>query len=185
MTDEQLMSAYARGDRAAFTALFRRWAPRLHGFFLRSLREQATADDLLQVTFLKVHRARATFQPLRQLRSWIYAIAVRELREELRRRRHTPLASKEQQDREDHGIVDDVHRNLEGRRRATSVREAIDRLPESQRAVLYLHRYEEMTFVEIAQALGTTEGAVKLRAFRAYETLRRDLAALVGEEQAA
>src|SRR5262249_44477981 len=108
-----------------------------------------------------------------------------ELREELRRRRHTPLASMEQQDREDHGIVDDVHRSLEGRRRANSVREAIDRLPESQRAVLYLHRYEEMTFLEIAQALGTTEGAVKLRAFRAYETLRRDLAALVGEEQAA
>ena len=90
MTDEELMSAYARGDRAAFAALFQRWAPRLHGFFVKSLREPAAADDLLQTTFLKVHRARTTFRPLLRLRGWLYAIAVHELREELRRRRRTP-----------------------------------------------------------------------------------------------
>jgi len=55
---------------------------------------------------------------------------------------------------------------------AEAVRRALDALPESQRTVIHLHRYEGLTFAEIAQVLGTTPGAVKLRAFRGYETLR-------------
>src|SRR5436853_571647 len=66
-----------------------------------------------------------------------------------------------------------------------SVRQAIARLPESQRMVVHLHRYEGMTFPEIAQVLSTTEGAVKLRAFRAYETLRESLKDLVAKGEAA
>jgi RNA polymerase sigma-70 factor (ECF subfamily) len=186
LTDEELMSAYAGGDRAAFTVLFRRWAPRLHAFFLRSVREAATAEDLLQVTFLKVHRARASFNPLLRLRAWVYAIAVRELAEELRRRQRTPLASKKEQDDTEHRPAsDDAARSLDEQRRSSAIRAAIERLPDSQRTVLYLHRYEEMSFAEIAHALGLTEGAVKLRAFRAYERLREELAFLLDEERAA
>ncbi len=51
--------------------------------------------------------------------------------------------------------------------------------------VSYLHRFEEMTFAEIAAVLGTSEGAVKLRAFRGYEKLREELAPLLDEDQAA
>ena len=69
--------------------------------------------------------------------------------------------------------------------RAARVRAAIARLPEAQRAVLYLHRFEELGFAEIARLLGTTEGAVKLRAFRAYQKLRQELVSLVDEERAA
>jgi RNA polymerase sigma factor (sigma-70 family) len=65
------------------------------------------------------------------------------------------------------------------------VRAALDRLPESQQTVVRLHRYERMTFGEIANLLGTTEGAVKQRAFRAYERLRELLAPIVDEENAA
>jgi RNA polymerase sigma-70 factor (ECF subfamily) len=51
--------------------------------------------------------------------------------------------------------------------------------------VIYLHRFEEMTFAEIAAVLGTSEGAVKLRAFRGYEKLREELAPLLEKDQAA
>ena len=64
-----------------------------------------------------------------------------------------------------------------------AVRRAIGRLPPSQRAVIHLHRYEQLSFAEIARALGTTEGAIKLRAFRAYEELRRELGPLLGPER--
>jgi RNA polymerase sigma-70 factor, ECF subfamily len=185
LTDEELMSAYAGGDHRSFTALFRRWAPRLRGFFLRTLREPAAADDLLQLTFLKLHRARQSFQPLLRLRTWLYGIAAHELQEELRRRRHTPLASAEQQEQERGEAQGDPPLAIEAGHRINAVRAAIDRLPESQRAVLYLHRYEEMSFAEIALALGTTEGAIKARAFRAYERLRRELVDLVDGERAA
>ena len=69
--------------------------------------------------------------------------------------------------------------------RAARVRAALAELPESQRVVVVLHRYEGLTFGEIARALGTTEGAVKLRAFRAYERLRVRLAPLAGGEEGA
>jgi len=59
------------------------------------------------------------------------------------------------------------------------VRAALSRLPETQRTVIHLHRYEGMTFSEIARVLGTTPGAVKLRAFRGYETLRVQLKGLL------
>jgi RNA polymerase sigma-70 factor (ECF subfamily) len=60
-----------------------------------------------------------------------------------------------------------------------AVRAALAALPESQRTVIHLHRYEGMTFPEIAEVLGTTPGAVKLRAFRGYETLREKLKGLL------
>ena len=62
------------------------------------------------------------------------------------------------------------------------VRHAVDQLPETQRVVVHLNRFEGMTFLEIAQVLGITEGAVKLRAFRAYETLRKLLRESIEEE---
>jgi RNA polymerase sigma-70 factor (ECF subfamily) len=65
------------------------------------------------------------------------------------------------------------------RERTARVRQAIDQLPESQRVVVQLHRFEGLTFAQIADILGTTALAVRARAFRAYETLRLELADLV------
>jgi len=58
---------------------------------------------------------------------------------------------------------------------ASAVRAALARLPDSQREVIYLHRFEQMSFAEIASVLDTSEGAVKLRAFRGYEKLREEI----------
>lgn len=179
------MTAYAGGDPRSFSLLFQRWGPRLHGYFQATLGDAAAADDLLQSTFLKLHRARGSFQPLLRLRAWIYGIATHELQEELRRRKHTPLASEEEQERVSEKQAPEIPDAIDARQRAETVRAAIKRLPESQRAALYLHLFEEMTFAEIATLLGTTEGAVKLRAFRAYERLREELAGLVEGERAA
>ncbi len=177
------MSAYLNGDRRSFALLFERWAPRLHGFFLRALRDPSAADDLLQQAFLNVHRARSSFQSIYPLRSWLFRIAANALRDELRRRRRAPLATPEEQEAMDQVAPANAPLPLDSQERARAVRAALDRLPESQRVVLHLHRFEEMTFAEIAGVLGTTEGAVKLRAFRAYQRLRRELLHLVQEEQ--
>jgi RNA polymerase sigma factor (sigma-70 family) len=186
LTDEELMAAYANGDRRSFAALFQRWAPRVHGFFLRVLGEPAAADDLLQITFLNVHRARRTFRPRLPLRGWLFSIAAHALQDELRRRKRLPLAPEEQQEAVAETVAaEDEPVSLDSRERAPVVRAALKRLPESQRAVLYLHRFEQMSFAEVARVLGTSEGAVKLRAFRAYERLRRELLPLLQEDDAA
>ena len=185
-TDEELMSAYVRGDERAFEGLFARLAPRVHGFFLRAFGNRQVADDLLQTTFLKLHRARADYRSGAPVRPWLFAIAARVRFDELRRRYRLAEDADEDkleaaqaaaalaQEEPDPGTADLVAR----------VRAALERLPESQRTVIHLHRYEEMTFAEIAKVLGTTEGAIKLRAFRAYERLRKDLASLLAKEAA-
>lgn len=176
-TDEELMSAYAAGDARAFETLFARLAPRVHGFFLRSFRDPGVADDLLQVTFMKVHRARAQFRPELKLLPWLFAVAARVRLDELRRRLRLPEdAGEDAIERADEQAPRDPLPDTELR---DAVRAALDALPESQRAVIHLHRYEGMTFSEIARVLGTTPGAAKLRAFRGYETLRQRLKGLL------
>ena len=177
------MAAYVSGDRRAFEQLFARLAPRLHRFFRRSFGTEATADDLLQQTFLKLHRARDTYDPSMRVAPWAFAIASRVRLDEFRRRKR--LA--EDGDEEALARADEARAldppsdgGLDGDT-ADAVRRAVDALPESQRVVIHLNRFEGMTFAEIARVLGTTEGAVKLRAFRAYATLRQALAPTVAQ----
>lgn len=182
-----LMAAYRDGDARAFATLFAELAPRLHRFFVRSFAEVAVADDLLQQTFLKVHRARRDYRG-DGARSWIFAIAARVRLDELRRRRRVPEDGDEEAlaRAEDAAAAErpDAVTAIDRSRRDLAVAAAVAALPESQRVILHLHRTENMTFGEIARVLATTEGAVKLRAFRAYARLRKALAPLVEERPA-
>jgi len=180
-TDEALMTAYLHGDQAAFEKLFGRLAPSIHGFFLRAFGSRALADDLLQTTFLKVHRARRQWHRDKKLRPWLFSIAARVRLDELRRRYGLREdmgadAVEEAADRapQPEAVDPAVAADLKAR-----VHAALDRLPESQRVVVHLHRFEGLTFGEIAKILGTSEGAVKLRAFRAYADLRDQLGDLL------
>ena len=175
------MAAYVAGERRAFDELFNRLAPRVHGFFLRSFSE-AVADDLMQTTFLKLHRARADFRSGATVRPWLFAIAARVRLDELRRKYQLPESAGEEElaRAEDGQANPDRSGVLDGDVR-DRVRAAVSSLPESQRVIVHLHRFEGLTFPEIARALGVTEGAVKLRAFRAYEKLRQALADIAPE----
>ena len=154
-------------------------APRIRAFFLRSFADAAVADDLTQATFLKLHSARVSYRADRPLKPWVFTIAAGVRCDELRRRYRLPrhvgeadLESVEASLVADASTTED-HSN--DATRAEAVRDAIKRLPESQRVVVHLHRYEELTFEQIAEVLGTTPGAVRVRASRAYERLREDL----------
>jgi RNA polymerase sigma-70 factor (ECF subfamily) len=183
-TDEALMEGYVRGDGHAFEQLFARLAPRVHGFFMRSFRDTVIADELLQTTFLRVHRGRGTYHAGSPVRPWLFAIAARVRRDELRRK----YRIKEDSDEEALAEAENAYAH-EGRQASHHadevaetidiVRAALDRLPESQRIVIQLHRYREMRFHEIAAVLGLSEVAVRARAFRAYEELRKELLPLL------
>jgi RNA polymerase sigma-70 factor (ECF subfamily) len=185
-SEEALMRAYVGGDRSAFADLFRRLAPSVFAFFLRSLRSRAAVEDLVQMTFLKLHRARASWMPDRPLRPWVFAIAGRLRQDELRRAYLLPEAAGEEEiaaaeARLPPSGASEAEEALAERSRAARVRAALEGLPEAQRTVIHLHRFEGLGFAEIAEALGTTEGAVKARAFRGYERLRAELADLIRE----
>jgi len=176
------MQAYVAGDPGAFQRLFRELAPSLHSFFSRTVADAATAEDLLQTTFLKLHGARATWRRGEPLRPWVFTIAARVRVDWLRR--HGRRGAEEELDGETLAAPDgagDPGQALLGKQRAERVREALDRLPEPQRLVVHLHRFEGLGFAEIGKVLGITEGAAKIRAFRAYAQLRSLLSDLVAE----
>ena len=157
-------------------------APKLRAFFLRSFIDPALAEDLMQTTFLKLHRARDSYCADRPLKPWLFTIAAGVRRDELRRRyRLPPTSARSSSSRPRRCRPDDRTPPIESnaKNEIEAVRAAIDSLPESQRAVLHLHLHEALTFEEIAEVLGTSPGAVRVRASRAYERLRKSLRSLL------
>jgi RNA polymerase sigma-70 factor (ECF subfamily) len=175
------MAAYVAGDAEAFQRLFRALAPAVHAFFARTVRHGAAAEDLLQTTFLKLHRARGSWRRGERVRPWVFAIAARTRADWLRRN------GRAEEEIDDEALPDPEPRRdpataVLAHERAERVRAALDCLSGPQRVVVHLHRFEELSFAEIGKVLGISEGAAKLRAFRAYAALRRLLADLVVED---
>jgi RNA polymerase sigma-70 factor (ECF subfamily) len=167
-SDEELMRAYVGGESAAFRALFERLGPGLFQMARRHTRSDEEAREVVQGTFLRVHAARNDFRDGARLRPWVTTIAMNLVREHWRRGKRKPTSPLE------HEPVAEAEAGdaFELERRAEAVREAIETLPESQRAVVELHWFQELPFADVARMLGSTEGAVRVRAHRAYQTLK-------------
>jgi RNA polymerase sigma-70 factor (ECF subfamily) len=179
------MARYASGADEAFDALYDSLAPRLHAFLFRRARDAATAEDLLQQTFLQLHFARQHFTPGAPVMPWAFAIARRLLIDSFRRTRHEGNRDALATDLDEHPAPSSREQidALVGKRRlARRVEEELSRLPEANRTAFELIRYDGLSMTEAAQALGVTVSAVKTRAFRAYECLRERLGDAVREE---
>ncbi|MDB4943131.1 MAG: polymerase sigma-70 factor, subfamily [Labilithrix sp.] len=174
------MDRYARGEDAAFEALYDGLAPRLLAFLARHTRDRARAEDVVQQTMLQIHRHRGRFEPGGQVVPWAFAIARRALVDAHRRGGREVLAPTDDDSltrllaavdapADDLAIAKEV---------AAKVNEELARLPENQRVAFELIKQDGLSVAEAAQALGTTVAAVKLRAHRAYEALREALGAL-------
>jgi RNA polymerase sigma-70 factor (ECF subfamily) len=174
---DRAMDRYANGDDAAFGEIYDALAPRIHAFVLRQTRDHAKAEDIVQQTMLRIHRARGRFERGAPVVPWAFAIARRLLIDQHRRRGREVLSptSDDASDllvaldapADDLAIAKEVAENL-GRE--------LSRLPENQRVAFELIKQEGLSVAEAAEALGTTVAAVKLRAHRAYEALRAALA---------
>lgn len=177
-SDEALMRAYVAGDHEAFRELFARYAPMLMRLTMRHLRSDELAREVVQQTFFQVHAARHDFAPDRKLRPWIFTIAMNLVREHFRKKKRRPETELDEQ----RAVAERPERGpIEQRQRAELLHAALAKLPESQRVVVELHWFEERPFAEVAEIVGSTEGAVRVRAHRAYrkleEMLKRELGA--------
>ena len=168
-SDEELFAAYVAGDREAFEALFRRYAPQLLRLFRRSLWRPQDAEELVQETFLRAHRAASDFHQGKPLRPWLFTIALNLKREYIRRKARRPEAALELDGRRDPSHTPEPMREQDA---AREVRRALDTLPDSQREVIELHWLAEMPFPEVAVAVGASLSAVKVRAPRGYKKMR-------------
>lgn len=162
------MAAYVAGDAGAFDELFVRYAPILLRVMRQQLRSQEEANDLVQQTFLQLHRARHDFRPDAKLRPWVFTIALNLKREHLRRLRRRPETELTLDGRSDPKVRSEAGR-LEA---ARTLEFALEKLAPAQREVIELHWIAQLSFLEIAELVGASLSAVKVRAHRGYEALR-------------
>lgn len=165
--DELLMARYAEGDSRAFDELFRRYEPRAYAYFLKRTGSPERAEDLYQGLFLRIHRARDSYDPARPFAPWFFQIARRLLVDDIRRAfraREVPL-----QDR-------DPQSEAAGSEDRLASRERVDRLlellsPEEQ-YVLVTAKVGGVGYPDLAEDLGRSAVAVRKMASRAMQRLR-------------
>jgi len=163
-----VLNEFRQGDVAAFETLFRLHQRAVYGWILRIVRNPATAEELTVESFWRIHCARARFQPSRGFEAWARCIATRAALDWLRTRRSeielpaelpAPAVA-------DPAVTGEI-------RRKTAL--AFQRLPPRLRIAAVLAVVEEQPHKEVAEALGISVSAVKLRVFRALHLLRKDL----------
>lgn len=169
-TDEDLFSAYVAGDVAAFQALFARYAPLLMRLMLRDVRRRQEAEELVQDTFLHLHRSARDFRPGARLRPWLMTIALNLKREHFRRKIRRPEAPLELDGRRDPPAAS--ARVIERHDARRQIELALSSLPENQREVIVLHWFAGLSFPEISEIVGASLSAVKVRAHRGYKRMK-------------
>lgn len=176
------------GDDESFELLLQRYRTPLVSFLYRMVRDTAAAEDLAQEVFLRVYRARKKYAPSAKFTTWLFRIATNVALNALRDSRHRQMeASLDETGEDDQPVLDVADKRpgaverLVQRDRAEFIRRAIEALPEKQRVAVLLHKYHELDYDEIARILECSESALKSLLFRAYETLRVQLAPLVGQ----
>ncbi|HZP31778.1 MAG TPA: sigma-70 family RNA polymerase sigma factor [Candidatus Acidoferrales bacterium] len=196
-SDVQLMLGVKSGDDSSFELLLRRYRTPLVNFLYRMVRDGAAAEDLAQEVFLRVYRARGQYVPTAKFTTWMFRIATNLALNALRDGRYRQMEISIDQTGADHSadgesdqptkeIADrqaSIESELIQRDRAEQIRRAVESLPEKQRAAVLLHKYEELDYDQIANVLGCSESALKSLLFRAYETLRVELAPLIKTQQ--
>jgi len=185
------MGRYCDGDAAAFHELYRLLAGRILAYIVSLVGERALAEDLLQQTFLKVHQGRGGYVRDANPVPWIYTIAHRTALDELRKRKRTPIKLTA-----DGALPAEPRAGLGGQAEEIEARDDdgasarisladLERLPRNQKEALLLTKVHGHSINQAAMIAGTTPGAIKLRAHRAYVTLRQRLTRAAGGTPAA
>ena len=174
------MARYAEGDDAAFGEVFAAVGPRLLKFLRRLSGRDDVAHDLLQETLLRMHQARGAFRPGAAVLPWSYTIARNCFLDSARARRRAPVpASALDRDAPpEPSAAPDAESSVLAREAASAVERALAAMSETRREAFVLVRFEGMSIADAAEILGTTENAVKLRAFQAYEAIRAEMGRL-------
>jgi RNA polymerase sigma-70 factor (ECF subfamily) len=186
--DTWLMARLAGGEEAAFDQLFRRNADRAYQIAIRFLSTPQDAEDVAQEALLQVFAARSRWKPTAKFTTWLYRIVVNLSLKRLRKSKSTatlalgaPSYEEGPSDRELPApqAAEPEHVLME-KELAEVVVKAIHTLPPNQRRAVTLHRFEGLSYAEIATAMGCSVSAVEALLHRAKQSLKKRLAPWVG-----
>jgi RNA polymerase sigma-70 factor (ECF subfamily) len=162
-----LMGRYQAGDFAAVAALVDRVSPQLHRFFVAQTAIRSDADDLLQETWLRIHRVRHTYRPGEPVLPWFYAIARRVRIDHYRRASRTTARERRLEEAAGMTVTPPPE---EGQ--GEDLETLLAPLSDSQREILRMMKVAGMSLEEVARATSCSVGSVKQKVHRAYQNLR-------------
>jgi RNA polymerase sigma-70 factor, ECF subfamily len=187
--DAQLMLRVKEGDESSFAELLARYRNPVIHFIYRMVQNRSVAEELAQDVFLRVYRARKAYEPSAKFTTWLFRIATHIALNAIRdSRRERAVGSMDDEEGTIPEVADHrgtIEQNMLENARLSEVRRAVQALPAKQRAAVLMHKYQEMDYAQIAEALDCSESAVKSLLFRAYETLRDRLSHMARVESAA
>lgn len=172
---DRAMELFLDGDIRGFDALYRALTPRVRGFLRGLCGDPRLAEDLVQTTFLKIHAARETFHRGAPVEPWVFAIARRVWLDQRRRTRRRPedLSSDGVlPERSEEPVAADGFDRLDPEV-VSAIQRELDALPPAQREAVVLLKMQDLSVNEAAAVAGVSPGALKVRAHRGYEALRR------------
>lgn len=151
--------------------LFERYKKPLFGFFYNLNRNQELSEDLVQNTFLRILKYRHLFRGEGDFRTWMFHIARNVSHDHYRKDK---LKAKDKVEEWEHQLIHHENKisELEQQDEQTLLAVAMERLPEDKREILLLSKYQEKKYKEIGEVLGCSEGAVKVKVFRALQDLK-------------
>jgi len=166
-----VLSRFQQGDLEAYESLFRLHQRVVHGWVLRIVRNPAAAEDVTVETFWRIYRAHARFNPARGFEGWARQIASHAALDWLRARRpESELTAEVMATQGTMGADPAVTAELR-----TKTAQAFERLPPQLRVAALLAVVEQQPHKDVAEALGISVMAAKVRVFRALRLLRKDL----------
>ncbi len=182
LSDNALMVKVRDGDLDRLGLLFERYKRPLYGFFYGLVREQELSEDLVQNTFLRILKYRHLFRPRLHdnvsagqgdgdFRAWMFHIA-RNVNHDHYRRNKLNLKDDLEKWQERLGHSENRSTEIQQEEEQQMLSMAMDRLPVDKREILLLSKYQEKKYHEIGEILGCTEGAVKVKVFRALQELK-------------
>tara|TARA_R110001592_G_scaffold11954_5_gene58200 strand:+ start:160 stop:786 length:627 start_codon:yes stop_codon:yes gene_type:complete len=182
VTDEALMAALDGGDDLALATIVERYQNDIFRFCLHYLKNVESAKEMSQETFLRIYAARARFEVSRKFKPWMLCIARNLCLNEIKRRKTVHMETLEEyasSARDDYGEVmqapaDGPYEQLLTKERNRVLMGMLDSLAEEAREMVVLRYFHKLSARDIAETVGSTEGAVRTRLHRILKQLRND-----------
>src|SRR5687767_6410083 len=175
LSDQDLMRIVQAGDYSPASEIYDRYSGRIYNFAFRFLRNAEAAEDAVQEVFVKMLKHANQFHGDAKLSTWLFSITANWCRDYLRKADNKAKESDDVLVTLPAPTEHSPDRTLEQRENEKLVRRALESLTAEQREAILLSRYHGLSYAEIAQIAGCSEGAVKTRVFRAMETLKKSL----------
>ena len=175
LSDQELMRLVQAGDVSPASEIYDRYSSRIYNFAYRFLRNSEAAEDATQEVFVKMLKHANQFHGDAKLSTWLFSITANWCRDYLRKADNKAKEAEEVLYTLPTPAEHAPDRNLERRQDEQRIQKALTALTPEQREAILLSRYQGLSYAEIAQISGCSEGAVKTRVFRAMETLKKAL----------